>query len=117
MEQKKKQTNLEDLVSKEFLEKMNSRDSSRTVKASLLPREWAMLGELAYYTGYPAVQAFFDDVITIGQATAILDGAKKVHSKHVYDSAIANLAVQPSKNKNHFNTLMKPYLDDIKGVE
>lgn len=117
MKKEKKTLNLEDMVSKDFLEKMKARETPKEKTQYLLSREWAMLGELAFYTGYSAVQAFFDDIITIGQAQALLDGAKKVHSQHVYDQAIANLAVQPSKEKNHFTKLMKPYMDDIKGVE
>lgn len=82
---------------------------------NLIDKDWLGLSEFGLYFGWEAVRDVFDDVITLEQADMFVRGARKIHSTHVYDSAVAMLAAR--SKPGGFDKLMKPYLDDMKAVE
>lgn len=108
-----KSANLLEMMSPEDREKMASRERLRS---NLITREWAALAEFGFYYGWSAVRDVFNDVITIKQMNMFLEGARKVHSSHVYDQAVAGLAANSTK-KGQFQKVMKPFIKDMKAVQ
>jgi len=82
----------------------------------MISQEWLGLSELGVYFGWEAVRDVINDVITLEQADMFVTGARKVHSTHVYDFAVASLAARSTK-QGGFENLIKPYTDDMKAVE
>lgn len=92
-----------------------SKERDQVQKDNTLSPEWLLLSKLGYYYGWSAVQDFQNDVITIPQARAFVLGAEKIHASHVYDATISSIAAKTTKETS-FKKLLKPYLDDMKGV-
>lgn len=106
-----KKASILDMMSEEHAAKAQARQHqqyeqlSRTVNS-----EWMMLSELGVYYGWGAVQAFLDDTIGIDQANMLIQGARKVHSGHIYDHSLAHLAA----TSGNFEKIMKTYIEDMK---
>jgi len=108
-----KSANLLDLMTPEHKEKAARREQER---AALITKEWAGLAELGYYYGWEAIRDVFNDVITLEQVRMFVEGARKVHSSHVYDQAVATLAGNSTK-KGRFENLMKYYIKDMRTAQ
>lgn len=102
-----------DLMTPEDLAKVKAREQRQYDDISTsVSLEWMMLAELGFYFGWEAVKALENDEMTIDKANMLIQGARKVHSGHVYDSAVAALASNARSIEN-FNKLMKVYIDDM----
>ncbi len=115
---KKKLTNLDDLLTPEDLKKTEARRVAEFQKQlDYVSQEWMLIAELGFYFGWAAVQDFMSNVITIGQAEMLVQGAKNVHNDHVYDHAVAVLAGTQGNTKKTktFDNLMKSYKNNIEG--
>jgi hypothetical protein len=111
-----KKVNLLDQMTPEHLVKVQKREAEREEQRSkMITPEWLGLSELGVYYGWGAIQAVIDDKITLEQADMLINGARKIHSGHVFDNAIASLAANVSK-KETFYKLLKSYTDDMKAV-
>ena len=108
-----KSANLLDLMTPEDREKATSREQERS---DFITKEWIGLAELGFYYGWEAIRDVFDDVITLGQARMLIQAARKLHSSHVYDQAVASLAANSTK-KGNFQKLMKHYIKDMRTVQ
>lgn len=117
METKKpKATNLLDLMTPEERARIEARQAIREAEqAKKITQEALGLSELGVYYGWGAVQAVIDDTITLEQANMFVEGARKIHSGHVFDYALATLAGNSTK-KGVFESVMKRYIDDMKAV-
>lgn len=110
------------LPAKSLLDVMKPEDRERVKKREEIlgdlqerkvNREWLGIAELGFYYGWSAVKDLIDDVITLEQADMLVESARKLHSGHVLDYAMASLAGNSSK-KGSFEKIMKPYIKDMK---
>lgn len=109
----KKPTNLLDLMTPEDRDKVKLRQELiEAQKAVLISNEWMVLSKLGFYYDFDAIKAVLDDYITIPQANMFIDGAERVHARHVYDYAVATLA-GTSTTKGSFGKLMQGYIDKM----
>lgn len=83
------------------------------IKGDKVTREWLGIAELGYYFGWTAVQDWMNDVITSEQADMFVRSARKIHSGHVLDQALASLAGNATK-KGAFEKIMKSYIRDMR---
>lgn len=106
--------NLLDLMSAEDATKARVKAAKREARASeVMTAEYMLLAELGVYYGWQAVMSVLDDTITIPQARMFIEGARKMHSADVLDSAIAGVAAN-AKKKSHFEKVMKPFITNMK---
>ena len=109
---------LSDLMSEKDKQTMRNREIRiEKEKASYTTQEWLSLCELGIYYGWPSVQDVMTDKISISQMNQFLKGGRKIHASWIYDIAIAVAAGYRGKDKNNsFETLLAPYIKDMKEV-
>lgn len=113
----KKSSNLVDLMTPADQERVKAIAEKRDQERSkLITREWLGLSELGFYYGWEAVRDVIDDVITLEQANMFVEGARKLHSGHVYDNSISSMAAKATK-PSIFEKLMKRYITDMRAVQ
>jgi ABC-type Fe3+ transport system substrate-binding protein len=111
---KPKPKNLLDLMTPEDRAKVEQMAKTRQSQAPpSVSREWSQLAELGLLFGWPAIQAYLDDVITDAQANELILAARYIQAGMVYDQAIAVLA----GSRGNFEALMKPYLSKAGAVD
>ncbi len=108
-----KNSNLLDLMSEEDKAKVARNERLRD---EMITAEWMGLAELGFFYGWEAVRDVIEDKITLKQAHVLIQGARKLHSSHVYDSAVAVMAGSATK-KGSFDKIMKYYIKDMKAVQ
>lgn len=103
-----------DLMNPDEIERVNKRgEILEELKDKKVNREWLGIAELGFYYGWAAVRDLIDDVITLEQADMLVESARKLHSGHVLDYALASLAGNSSK-KGSFEKIMKHYIKDMR---
>jgi hypothetical protein len=108
----KKRMNILDTMTPEERAKVSRGKLEREKRVAGISNEWMGLAELGFYYGWSAVRDVLDDYITIEQANTFIQGARKLHSSHVYDLAVASLAGNSTKSA-HFERLVKRYVDNM----
>ena len=109
-----KSANLLDLMSPEDRDKAQLAAQLReATKEELVTQELMILAEFGVFYGWQAVKDVMEDVITIPQAKAFTQAARKLHSSDVIDIAMATRAASAVKPKD-FTKMMAPYFNSIK---
>lgn len=113
--EKKAKVYLSDVMTDADKAKMKAfRLANERNRADFITSEWQTVCELGFFYGYKAIESFLNDEISIAQMNTYIDGARKIHARHIYDTAIAVRAGM--SNGKDFAKLMSPYLNEMKEV-
>lgn len=110
-----KKVYLTDLMSEKDKAKMLAfKLANQKAQSEMISREWLSLCELGFYYGWEAIKAFQNEEITIDQMHMYINGARKIHSRHVYDNLVATGA-------SHFGGIkyadeMNKHIQDMREV-
>lgn len=114
--EKPKTVNLDDLFSEEDKAKAKARvDKEIEREEAFITREWYIIAELGYNFGYSAIQALFDDNITLEQAKMLIQGANKIHASHMNDLSRVMIASN-STNPDAYKKIMDTFIKEMKEI-
>ena len=115
MNKKPNKVYLSDLMSDDDKAKMKAfKLANEKTQSEMITHEWLAVCEFGFYYGWEAIKSFENDEITINDMYRYIDGARNIHARHVYDAAKSARAGNTSTDG--FNTLMSPYLKEMKEV-